>query len=214
VPFFSPAPGIAVRPLVAVNGGPTALRPFGPSSGFATNMLAVVMVGLGPGFFVWDALSTAADDGATVIKPNDVAPGAPGRWVLMSGGSSMAAEAFVFRLEGDYSGAILDGSFDGPMLVISARTIARVWLLRRTAGSAGTTRVAVLVNGANIFPAPVNEPQVTSSMGDYAIASSTTFVPGSASLVQNDTIEVILRDKEDASAAGPEGLCVVIEFAP
>lgn len=32
------------------------------------------------GVWRWDAVSTLADDGATVIKPNDVDVSAPGRW--------------------------------------------------------------------------------------------------------------------------------------
>lgn len=87
MPFFTPAPGVALRPLVAVNG-PTELRPFGPSSEFAPNMLAVYVVGLGPVFFHWDALNTDADDGVSIIKPDDIAPADPGRWVLLGGGGS------------------------------------------------------------------------------------------------------------------------------
>lgn len=43
----------------------------------------------GGGLFVWAELSTEDDDGATIIKPNDVAPLAAGRWILT--GSAQAA---------------------------------------------------------------------------------------------------------------------------
>lgn len=39
----------------------------------------------GDGAFYWDATSTAGDDGATVLKPDDVTVPAPGRWIRMPG---------------------------------------------------------------------------------------------------------------------------------
>lgn len=35
--------------------------------------------------FYYDAFSTAADDGATVLKPDDVGAGDPGRWLVVPG---------------------------------------------------------------------------------------------------------------------------------
>lgn len=127
----------------------------------------------------------------------------------------MAVETYLFKLDGPYADANIPGSFDGPMLVISNRTIANVWLLRRRGGDAGTTRIAVTINGTNLFAAPANEPQVTAAMGDYAVSSSNTFVPGVATLVAGDAVEVYLTESEtDVPPSTPEGLCVVIEFAP
>lgn len=42
--------------------------------------------GLG-GLFSWSELSVLADDGATVIRPNDVPPLSAGRWILLGGNS-------------------------------------------------------------------------------------------------------------------------------
>ena len=204
--------GAPIRPLVCVEF-PTDLRPAEPSALFVPWMLAFVWNV--KDFFVWHATSLDADDGATVIKPNDLGAGDPGRWKRLGSGGTMAVETYLFRLDGPYAGAIIPGTFDGPMLVISARTIANVWLLRRRSGGAGTTRIAVAINGANLFPLPANEPQVTAVMGDYAVASSNTFVPGMATLAPGDAVEVYLQESEtDVPPNTPEGLCVVIEFAP
>ena len=34
-------------------------------------------------WYRWNASSTEADNGISVVRPNDVAPGAPGRWIRM-----------------------------------------------------------------------------------------------------------------------------------
>jgi hypothetical protein len=127
----------------------------------------------------------------------------------------MAVETYLFRLEGPFAGAAVPGTFDGPMLVISARTIANVWLLRRKHGGSGTTRITVRINHTNLFSSPANEPQVTTAMGDYAVVSSNVFNPGVENLSSGDVVEVFLQEVEtDNPPDTPEGLCVIIEFAP
>ena len=79
--YFRPAPGIALRPTVTVDGAPTLLRPLAPSSMLRTGMAAVTATGT----FIWDASSFDADDGTTVIKPNDVL--VSGRWKKQASGS-------------------------------------------------------------------------------------------------------------------------------
>ena len=124
-------------------------------------------------------------------------------------------EPFVFRLDGPYGHAITPGTFDSPMLVTSARRFKRVWLMRRKGGAAGTTRVGVQVNGTNLFEFPVSEPQVTSPMGDNAVATSETFNEWFVNLVPGDMVDVVLNEVESSPRAdAPEGLCVVIEFEP
>lgn len=215
--FYNPTPGVAVRPFVCVDGAATLLRPFGPSTEFASGMFAWSAA---QGLFAFDPTSLDADDGATVIKPDDIAVGDPGRWKKVAIGG--AIEPLVFRLDGPYGGSGIGPggvqkyvAFDAFLPVLTARTISNVTLWRRSAGLSGQTQIEIRINGGPLFTAP-NRPVVLAGAGDYASNSSSTFIPGAEVLAPGDIVEARLTEIETADPnkwpEGPEGLCVIIEF--
>lgn len=167
-----------------------------------------------PRAFVWDATSVAADDGATVIKPNDIAGPNPGRWVLESA-SSFYAEPYVFDLSGVYSSAAVPGFWTPPRFVLpgsAPRTLQRVFLFRRTAGTAGSTTVQLYRNGNPVLAAPLS---VTAGAGDYAAATTATFNFGEDVFAVLDYIEPELQAVEThkpGPPSGPEGLTMALLF--
>ncbi|MFD2502121.1 hypothetical protein ACFSTI_29255 [Rhizorhabdus histidinilytica] len=66
----------------------------------------------GGGVFAWNDGLVAADDGATIIKPNDTAPGAAGRWILI-GSAQLKEVAEDVAAFSEPTGASLVGSDDG-----------------------------------------------------------------------------------------------------
>lgn len=72
---------IAARPLLC----PTSVANLRTceSSLFTAGMLALVTISGTRTLFSWDASSMAADDGTTVIKPNDISGGDPGRFLYL-----------------------------------------------------------------------------------------------------------------------------------
>lgn len=132
------------------------------------------------------------------------------------GGAVLIPAEWVFTLSGVYDQAVVPGYFDPPRRAPTTRTISRVEMLRRTAGSSGTTLIDVKKSGASIFGAPMLLPRVNASDGDYATASVSTFKEGGATLLVGDIVEVSLEEVEDHAPGpdeGPEGLTVVIYFA-
>ena len=172
----------------------------------------------GSSFFEWDSTSGAGDDGVNVIQPTDVAGN--GRWLLIPlAAAAPPKEPAIFRLSGVYSGAGVPGFFDPPHSIgptEAARTIVGVEMFRRTAGTAGQTRVDILVNGVTIFGGgPLTQCIVTAAAGDN--------VPGGHGAITapavpaNSYIDASLEEVETALAGpppGPEGLFVKVRFAP
>lgn len=184
----------------------TDLRQVLPSSLFREGMRAEVAA---VGGFAWSTASLAADDGATVIKPNDVAPGDPGRWLKMPSAGALAD--LHFALSGVYSGAVVPGFFDPPLYVDVGFALAYARLDRRTAGTVGATQVDVLKNGVTIFGA--GGPSVAAGAGDYATDTNNVFAPGANVFVPGDWLEVQLVTVETFAPGpppGPEGLRVTL----
>lgn len=205
--FLSLPPGAAARPSIVGIGPPTDLRPVLPSSLFRDFMQA--FTASGP--FVWDSASVLPDDGVTVIIPNDIIFPAPGRWLKT--GSASGAGVIDFTLSGQYSGAVVPGFFDPPVIVQVGFTIDHVFLVRRTAGTGSRTQVDVTKNGVSIFNAPGDQPRVNATDGDYASAIGNVFAPGANVFVPGDILEVSLEKVEGFKGgppAGPEGVRVTI----
>lgn len=211
--FLTLPVGIAARPQIVGASIPTALRNVLPSSLFVAGMEAFV-ASTAPRKFVWDAVSVAADDGATIIKPSDVAGPDPGRWILQSV-SVFYAEPYVFDLSGVYSGAAVPGFWTPPRLVLpgsAPRTLQRVFLFRRTAGTAGSTTVQLYRNGNPVLAAALS---VTAGAGDYAAATTAAFNPGENVFNALDYIEPELQAVETHKPGpppGPEGLTLALLF--
>lgn len=167
----------------------------------------------------FDPASLAADDGVSVIKPNDIAPVDPGRFLIVPTAGAQVPSPTIFALEGgeystiDLTPVILGapGAYVGaPQAVSSARTLIGVRLLRRSAGTPGAgseTRLDVLKNGASIFLLVADQPIVTAAAGDYASDFKPPTVPGAANWLLNDVAEVVQRTTETykANAVLPDG---------
>lgn len=188
------------------------LRAAAPSALFVDAMEAVL-----PGaasVYRWDPASTTADDGSLVIKPNDVAPADPGRWLIVTP-PGITAEPYSFCIAGVYSAAAVPAYFDPPMLVIppaAPRTLFRVWMIRRTAGLAGSTTIQLYRNGNPILVTPLS---IAAASGDNAGAQTVIFNPGEDVFAATDIIECELQAVESYKAGpppGPEGLRVLLQF--
>ena len=119
-------------------------------------------------------------------------------------------------LDGVYDQARLPGAFDAARYVEDNRTITGVRLLRRRAGSAGSTVINVTKNGASVFAVLGDQPVVPAGAGSYASDLKAPTAPGAAACVPGDVLEVYLEQVEDPTVvpgAGPEGIAVVILFA-
>lgn len=206
-PFLSVPAGLGMRPAIVGASLPTDLRAVGPSSTFLSRQRAELPLLT----FAWDPTSVAPDDGATVIKPNDIAPIDPGRWVLVGSSTAPAGAGDVhFTLSGEYSAAAVPGFFDPPLYVEAGFALDHVRLMRRTAGTAGQTEIDVLKNGVSIFTAL---PAITAGAGDNATAVGNAFVLGANVFVPGDYIDVVLVGVETFKAgppSGPEGLRVTL----
>lgn len=207
--FLSLPAGAAARPLIVGIGAPTDLRVVLPSVLFRQGMEARTAAGV----FVWDAASVAVDDGVSVIKPNDIAPANPGRWLIFP--PVAVPEPYRFLLAGVFSGVPVPAFFDPPELVINPyapRTLKRVSMVRRTAGTAGATSIQISRNGALVLAAPLS---VTAAAGAYATATTIAFVPGEEVFGPANIIDCVLLTTETFFAGpnpGPEGLRVLLEF--
>lgn len=203
--FATPA-----RPTICPSTVPD-LRAAGPSGMFAEQQLAL----LGASLFRWDPASTVADDGATVIKPDDIGVSDPGRWMRVPVGAPPVT--LEFELSGVYSAALVPGYFAAPKSVRDACICDTVHLVRRTAGSAGATQVDVLRNGASVYTLPVHRPVVQFSDGDDFEAF---FPPTDLSNVNwnpGDVIEARMESVESFLAGpppGPEGLWLRVYCVP
>ena len=69
-----------------------------PTLRAVTDHIDLYMIGVQnpspPRIYMFDDSSTAADDGATIIKPTDIAIGSPGRWILTAGGTVIGKVEF------------------------------------------------------------------------------------------------------------------------
>lgn len=76
--YLSLPAGVGVRP--EIEGATTAaqVRACAPSSAFVRGMRCATSAGL----YIWDPSSLVADDGDTVLKPDDLGVLDPGRWIL------------------------------------------------------------------------------------------------------------------------------------
>lgn len=163
-------------------------------------------------------------DGASQVYYNDtlVLPllgtshvqGALDALKLLSGGGGGGKAPIVSSLIGTYDGVIVPGFMDAPRKVTASGTMVRASVFRRYAGTSGTTRVNVLLNGVSVFGLPPTMPQVTSGAGDYAFDSKVLAVP----VLVGDYVEFVLEEAETFSQGltaqenGPEGLSALVEF--
>lgn len=112
-----------------------------------------------------------------------------------------------FSLAGfEYSGVIVPGFFEAPVLIRVPRLILEVSLIRRTAGTAGTTRLNLLKNGTTIFTNAAAQPQVTAVAGDNAIdvvSADADFAD--RLLAAGDRFEPQLEEVETFNVGPPEG---------
>ena len=87
---------------------------------------------------------------------------------------------------------MLPTTFNTPKFFNSSKKITSISLIRRIAGTSGTTRVDILANGTSIFSGDSEKPQVQASAGNYAIdiATANIVLPsGSYIEAQLETIE-------------------------
>jgi len=133
---------------------------------------------------------------------------------LLVGTGSGGKAPLERTLFGVYDGAVTPGFVDAPQRVTTAGTLVKASVFRRYAGTAGTTRVDVWLNGVSLFGLPPTMPQVTAGMGDYAYNAKVLSVP----VVSGDRIEFLLVETESYSAGptpqedGPEGLSMIVEM--
>lgn len=218
--------GCPARPtLCAANAA--QLRAAAPSSLFTTAMPAFILGVV----YRFDPTSVAVDDGVNVIKPNDIAPIDPGRFLIIPTAGSTAPAPTIFTLEGgeystiDLTDVILGapGAYVGaPQAVSSARTLLGARLLRRSAGTAGAgseTRLDVLKNGASIYTLIADQPIVTAAAGDYAVDFKPPTVLGADVWAPNDIAEVVQRTTETYKANvnfpdGPSDWSLELRWAP
>lgn len=206
--FLTLPAGAAARPTIVGVTLVTDIRDILPSSLFVVNMEVV-----GPtGPFAWDPASLLPDDGATVIRPTDIAALDPGRWIKLASPTPPPGSGAVhFTLSGEFSGAITPGFFDPPLIADVGFTVAYVHMARRTAGSGGSTRCDVLKNGVTIFSgAP---PTIAAAAGDNATDIVSAFTAGMDVFTPGDVLEVQLISTEaflPGPPPGPEGLRVIV----
>jgi len=130
-----------------------------------------------------------------------------------AGPSGPSNISFVFSLSGEYSSTTIPDFFDTPRLVRYSYLLLEVTLMRRTAGTLGTTRVDILVNSTSIFATDLDKPQVNALDGDYATDVKTTFTISGVS--PGDIVEPVLETVETFKAgppSGPEGLSLEVRF--
>lgn len=77
------------RPVATPGTTVALLRAFGPATEFVDGMLARVAFGSS---YEWKSTESAADNGTTIIKPNDVSGN--GRWVIAAGAGAQGAQGF------------------------------------------------------------------------------------------------------------------------
>ena len=179
------------------------------------------------------AVSTAGDGGVIVLSPGLGGSSGSDGYVIIESALNMTAnfindvldpvlsqdaatKAYVdsrpaneisFRLSGIFSGVSVPGTFDPSYPITSARTISSVKIVRRTAGSSGTTTVDILKNGVSVFGANP-KPSVTFTDGDNAIDTVSVFSDSAFAI--DDLLDVELETVESGSV---EDLCVIIRFA-
>jgi hypothetical protein len=84
--YLSLPAGAVARPLISGVATAAGLRAVAPSAMFGQGITATVT---GLGTFAFDTASLAVDNGTTVIKPNDILVGNPGRWLAAGGGGGI-----------------------------------------------------------------------------------------------------------------------------
>lgn len=137
------------------------------------------------------------------------------RWFAFIENIVANANVMTFGLAGPYSAATVPGFFEPPRRIISTRTLSAVHMFRRTAGTAGTTRLDVLHNGTSVFLVDGDKPQVDATDGDNFGMVTTTFDPGQVSFSVGEFIDVELETVETFKAGppeGPEGFSAILVF--
>lgn len=133
--YLSLPSGAVARPLISGVTNAAGLRSVAPSTTFGQGITAVVA---GLGTFAFDTASLAVDNGTTVIKPNDVLVGNPGRWLAVGGGG-------------------LGGvGTPGAIAYFSAPTTLADSLLTQSGGQFNTTSTGFTFSGSQTWTLPVN----------------------------------------------------------
>lgn len=166
------------------------------------------------GAYRWDATSLLADNGTTVLRPLDVPALDPGRWLYVPPPAGFP-EPYEWVIGGVYAAVLVPAYFDAPRLVVpplAPRTLVRAWLIRRTAGTAGSSSVQVYRNGNPVLAAPL---AVTAAAGDNDVQQTTAFNVGEDVFNAIDIIEAQLVTAETFNAGpppGPDGLRLILQF--
>lgn len=180
-----------------------------PLAGVANGTMAVRRDTIGIYIFVEG--STESDDGNNVVKPDTVGEREAGRWHNMTaggGGGGGGEKDIVIQLAGGVYDASKLGFISAPLFNMNGGQYDRlhVHAVRRVPGSAGKTKMTVLVNGA-----PVGSVEIDSWGGQYAKRG----VDIDCIVNYYDVIEVRLDEVEDPNPGppeGPAGLTVLIVF--
>jgi len=114
-----------------------------------------------------------------------------------------------FTIDGDLSLiSNLPAIFDAPQIAESNLTINSVRLLRRSAGTSGTTRVDILLDGYSIFSTDGDKPQVNYSDGANATSNKTSFL--TSSITSGQIVDSEIETVEDGN---PEDIRIIITLA-
>lgn len=124
-------------------------------------------------------------------------------------GVGLGLKTFNFSIDGYLS--LIDGLpsiFDAPYIADSNYTISSVRLVRRAAGTSGTTRVNILLNGVSIFASDGVKPQVLFSDGDNATSLKAAFATSAVTAGQRLEAQI-----ETVEGGNPADIRVTITFA-
>ena len=133
------------------------------------------------------------------------------------GAAAAGVVVTVFRwdLSGPYSAAIVPGRIGPTQVVRQNLTIDEVVLQRNDIGTAGTTRVDLLVGGVSRFAGDPQKPQVTPGDGVQAVDVVAIFT--SDTLLVGDLLDAELEAVETYALGppeGPEGLWLEVRCHP
>lgn len=129
-----------------------------------------------PRLYMFDDSSTASDDGASVIKPTDIAVGSPGRWLLTAGGTVVGKVEFP-----QYGFTFATASPGAVTAVLIGQTIANseVTITVPFDDPTATIQVGLSATPASILPTTHIDPTATGMYGteeNFPLAANETVI--------------------------------------